>query len=86
MKYIMFKRQFGSLTKYVPVIFPKEEIHSNIAEALLAGPLKGAVVHSAGEIDLALGVATGRSQTLGVQFDPTDGDRIAMCDYGGCFE
>lgn len=86
MKYVMFKKIGETITHYIPIIFPNHLVHSDIAEAMISGPLVGYEVHSAGEC-LTDGVnCFGSSSTLGVKSDPQDAFRILMNDYGGCFE
>lgn len=87
MKYVMFKKPFGQdTTHFVPIIFPNNLIHADVAKAMQKGPLKGYEVHSAGEIS-PLGMdCTGGSDTLGVKADPADTNRIQFNDYGMCYE
>jgi hypothetical protein len=85
-KYVMFKKKRLLLTQYVPIIFPNHEVHSDIASALLAGPLKGFKIHSAGDWSPISNEVSGRSSTLGLDYDPADKGRIVMSDYGGSFE
>lgn len=43
MKYVMFKR-----VGPVPTLFSEDLVHSDVAEGMVNGPLKGYKVHSAG--------------------------------------
>ena len=86
MKYVMFKR-VGPVDHYVPILFPENLVHSDVAEGMINGPLAGYKVHSAGFLP-SVGIHSsvyGGSETLGVQHDPEDSHRINLCDYGGCF-
>ena len=88
MKYIMFKREMTSVAHYVPILFSETLIHSDVAKAMIDGPLKDYKVHSGGflsSVEIPSSVYGG-SETLGVQHDPKDTHRINMSDYGGCFE
>lgn len=88
MKYIMFKARNSKglrVTHFAPVIFPSSMVHADVAKSMLAGPLKGYKVHSAGEINPLNMVVYGSSETLGVQHDDCDTDRIKRADYGGLF-
>lgn len=89
MKYIMLKKEQGLITRFVPIIFPNELVHSYVANALLSSEqLEGFQVHSAGElssIDVG-GNISGDSITLGISSNPDDARRITMADYGGCLE
>lgn len=88
MKYVMFRKALDSVTLFVPVIFPNALVHADVAEAMMAGPLKDHFVHSAGEVSLFGGRAavSGESETLNRKCDPGDARRIMMSDYGGLIE
>lgn len=90
MKYVMFKRKLGKgkdsgVVQFIPVIFPNQLVHADVAEALMeGGPLDGCTVHSAGEwTGMA---AVGGSETLKIKSDPADTRRILLNDYGMAFE
>lgn len=86
MKYVMFiKDEGGDFPIAYPVLFPNNLVHQEVAEALMAGPLEGFKVRSAGEltsVGKGQGV-TGKSDTIGVQSHPDDERIINMQDYGG---
>lgn len=83
MKYIMFKQQQSEMTKLIPVIFPNDFVHKDIADALQQTVLKGSEIHSAGFISPLNLLPEGRSETLNVKADPdTDEMVIKMNDYG----
>lgn len=81
----MFKHEDGTLTRFVPVIFPAALAHADVAEAMRRAMPTGCTVHSAGEVDPAWDVSGG-SEALGVRSDPEDGRRMFMADYGGLSE
>lgn len=83
MKYIMFQQQHGEMTKLVPVIFPNDLVHKEVADALQQLVLKDTVIHSAGSISLLNLKPEGRSTTLNIEADhDTDELVIKMNDYG----
>lgn len=87
MKYVMFVKEGGeSVGLAYPVIFSNHLVHDEVAKALLAGPLEGFTVRSAGELSsLDMGKCVGgKSDTLGVGSHPDDEHIINMQDYGGC--
>ena len=88
MKYVMFiKDEDGELPIAYPVLFPNNLVHQEVAEALMAGPLEGFKVRSAGDLTSTgkgYGVG-GHSETLKVTAHPDDERIIDMQDYGGCF-
>lgn len=87
MKYIMFKRKTKGLTHYLPVVFPNQVVHADMAAACEASPaFKGYRVHSAGEFTPMSCECSGRSDTLGVESGPQDSRRILLNDYGACIE
>lgn len=84
MKYIMFKRQVGDMTKLIPVIFPNDLVHKDVADALQQGTLKNTTIQSAGFISPLNLKPEGGSETLNVNSNPaTDEMVIKMNDYGG---
>lgn len=88
MKYIMFKIKLGKdLEKKVPIIFPNELVHSQVARGLMphlreiSDEVK---IASAGDIIWPIGCniqTGGRSETLKTIANPDDGEDIAMYDY-----
>jgi len=88
MKYVMFIRDDeGGFSVAYPVLFPNNLVHEEVASALMAGPLEGFKVRSAGELtSMGKGAGVGgRSMTLDVETHPDDESIINMQDYGGCF-
>lgn len=84
MKYIMFKGQIGDMTKLIPVIFPNDLVHKDVADALQQGALKNTTIHSAGFINPLNLKPEGGSETLNINSDPeVDEIVIKMNDYGG---
>jgi hypothetical protein len=78
----MLKRPVVGMMQFVPVIFSDLIIHAEMVESLLAGPLKGFTVHSAGFISPMLKQCYGRSESLGVASDEEqDTKRIQYADY-----
>lgn len=83
MKYIMFKRDQGDLSKLIPIIFPNDLVHADVAKALQESVLKGTSIVSAGSISPLNLQAEGRSETLNVESNPVlDSHVIKMNDYG----
>lgn len=83
MKYIMFQQQQGEMTKLVPVIFPNDLVHKDVADALQQLVLKDTAIHSAGFISPLNLKPEGGSETLNIKADPdTDELVIKMNDYG----
>lgn len=90
MKYIVFKQQHESGgTLLVPIVFPDMLVHSMVAEALLAGPLKDFVPDSAGFLS-SLSVDAnchGESESLKLKANPErDIPLLKMADYGSMHE
>lgn len=83
MKYIMFERTDGGLTRRWPVIIPNGLTHSEMAEALLkTEELQGAKVLSAGECNVGFVSCHGKSSTLGVgSLEREDDEIINGNDY-----
>lgn len=87
MKYVMFVQENPELKLFVPIVFPSHMVHKDVAEAMIAGPLAGYTVHSAGEVSPLSMECFGKSTTLGVKSDgDADTLRIQMNDYGGAME
>lgn len=83
MKYIMFKQQVGDMDKLVPIIFPNDLVHEDVAKALQESVLKDHTIVSAGSISLLNLKAEGRSETLNIESNPVmDSHVIKMNDYG----
>lgn len=83
MKYIMFKHDQGDLSKLIPVIFPNDLVHADVAKALQESVLKGTSIISAGSISPLNLQAEGGSETLNIESNPiVDSHVIKMNDYG----
>jgi len=85
MKYIVLRRRGpGDLSVLVPVVFPNNEVHSQVAEALLAhATFAGCEVVSAGNCSLMCAGVGGESETLGLSSrGHLDRVLIEACDYG----
>lgn len=83
MKYIMFKQDQGELSKLIPVIFPNDLVHEDVAKALQQTVLKDHSIFSAGSISPLNLIAEGHSETLGIASSPeVDSYVIKMNDYG----
>lgn len=83
MKYIMFKQEQGEMTKLIPVIFPNDLVHKDVADALQQSVLANSEIHSAGFISPLNLKPEGKSETLNITADPdTDELVIKMNDYG----
>ena len=82
MKYIMFKRQLESgITQKLPVLFPSELVHADMAKAVLAlDGMEKAEAVSAGEWS-PIGGCSGRSETLKLKSHISDTAIIVMHDY-----
>jgi hypothetical protein len=86
MKYVMFRAKIGAVHRLVPVIFPEFMVHKDVAHHMLRNiDLRrgGAEVVSAGKIELNGVTCYDRSETLGVESRPRDGQVIEM--YGVLF-
>ncbi|WP_139841349.1 hypothetical protein [Acinetobacter sp. ANC 4204] len=87
MKYIMFRQQQCGMTKLIPVIFPNDFVHKDVADALQQTVLKDSEIHSAGFISPLNLLPEGRSETLNVAADPDTDERvIKMNDYGAAWQ
>lgn len=91
MKYVMLQRTLSTsmdddnVTMY-PIIFPKELVHKDIAEAIAKiisnfWSENEVQIISAGEINLTAGFVHGFSDTLKLNSDPADDIVISMVDY-----
>lgn len=90
MKYVMFEVTHGSFTRYLPVIFPDDLVHSDIAENV-----SNAIAQSFEITKLEINVANagfinsmdcdvsvyGRSETLNLDSNPEDSLIIKLHDY-----
>lgn len=87
MKYVVIRAKMGNLTREIPIIFPNDLTHKDVARAVvkMIPEAKDGVPVSAGEVNsFALGAKPfGKSVTLGLSARPEDEQLIAMCDYGG---
>jgi hypothetical protein len=86
MKYIMFSITIGSIQFKVPIIFPNNLVHSEIAQAMLPVFQRhfgecSPVVISAGDYDPIDSVCYGKSETLKVSASPDDGKIILTYAY-----
>jgi hypothetical protein len=86
MKYVMLRCRIGSITKMVPIIFPNELVHQDVAEAIthLIGMKHGwdAEVVGAGEVGgLDVSACSGGSETLSVSSRKEDASVINGYDY-----
>lgn len=89
MKYVMLAQQLSGqgLTQFVPIIFPKQLVHAEVAKAILP-LLNKATTVSAGEVNfLADGTVHcyGYSKTLGLGPRPDDALVISAIDYSWGF-
>lgn len=79
----MFKRQEDELSKLIPIIFPNDLVHADVAKALQETVLKDHTIFSAGSINPLNLKAEGRSETLGIESSSEiDSYVIKMNDYG----
>lgn len=52
MKYVMLRTQFGNMEQLVPIIFPNQLGHDQVAQAILRVLPNGGTVVSAGDVSL----------------------------------
>lgn len=85
MKYIMFRVRIGDTEKFLPIIFPDELVHSDIAETIKSLILSryrwNIDVSSAGSINIGATTCGGKSETLVSASDPSDAKIIQLYDY-----
>ena len=85
MKYIMIESIIGGGTKYTPIIFPDDLIHSCVAEHAVTMLIKEhgwtAVVRSAGFITGDFKACFGNSETLKIGHHADDADIIHSYNY-----
>lgn len=87
MKYIMFERPLGkgvggSLVQKVPIIFPNDLTHSEVAKALLTmKELEGAHPTSAGQVTFNNAQVSFNSSTLNLSSKPEDSELIQLMDH-----
>lgn len=85
----MLQTKVRDLTMHVPIIFPKELIHAQVAKAIIKGcaGMKDAVAVSAGSIDIHGKVERGSgSDTLNLKANlPKDQEIINGIEYGSVF-
>lgn len=78
MKYVMFQVE----DQKIPIIFPEQLVHAEVAAVVKAVLSNGAKVVSAGLITAMAVVATdGDSETLGLKSDPADANIINAYPY-----
>ncbi len=83
MKYIMFKQQMDDIDKLIPIIFPNDLVHEDVAKALQQSVLEDCSIASAGFINPLNLKAEGGSETLNIESNPEiDSHVIKMNDYG----
>lgn len=83
MKYIMFKQQMDDIDKLIPIIFPNDLVHEDVAKALQQSVLEDCSIVSAGIINPLNLKAEGGSETLNIESNPEiDSHVIKMNDYG----
>jgi hypothetical protein len=86
MKYVMFSVTISGLARKVPIIFPDILVHKEVAHGMkpvFARHFENctAVPVSAGDYDPVTNVCSGKSDTLKLESDPTDGPVISTYDY-----
>lgn len=82
MKYIVFKKMHGDMRRLTPIIFPNTLVHIDVAQTMMAGPLKGWLPDSAGTYVPSSGDCCEKSDTLGLAAKPDrDTLLIRMNDY-----
>lgn len=90
MKYIMFEVDIGTLTKKVPVVFPNELVHREVAGVLvpmLHKQFGSCRCISAGEFSPITGDCSGRSSTMKLDSRGEEDSAIIIgCDYGAGLE
>lgn len=88
MKYVILRCARPTFIHSVPIIFPKELVHSDVARALChMRQLADYEPVSAGEVSIGMDcTCSGFSETLQLGTRPGDEQLINMVDYGGCFE
>lgn len=87
MKYVMLVKMIGDMKVYMPIIFPNNAVHADIANAVMDSESgEGYSVHSAGFLSPLDMKPYGESESLGVEYDPQDARRIMAADYGGLID
>lgn len=85
MKYVVIQAMVGSLVREIPVIFPNDLSHVDVAKAIILGckEVQCGVPISAGFINsFELDASThGHSITLNLDARQEDQELIRMCDY-----
>ena len=89
MKYIMFEVKVGNLTQKVPIIFPNNLVHADVAKRMKHCLIRdhnmdGVEVVAAGDAHVEAR-CSGRSETLKLESQLEDSFTINFIDYGGAF-
>lgn len=83
MKYVMMERDIGDgVIQLIPVLFPKDLIHEDMAKAITKMLPKAKAV-AAGECHVRVISTHGRSETLQLDARVGDADVINVIDYSG---
>lgn len=82
MKYVMFDCPLGGAVVKIPVIFPNNLVHADVAKAFLQCLPPGSKPSTAGEVSLLAEDTHGKSTTLGLPSSPQDKLVINMGQYG----
>jgi len=80
MKYIMFEKSVPGGVQRIPIIFPDQLVHVDVAEAIQNIIGKGRPV-SAGSLAVHVFSVSGESTTLGLKHNPEDMGTICLWDY-----
>lgn len=80
MKYIMYEKEINELKRKIPIIFPSELVHIQVAKALkdLVGT---SIIVGAGDFNLLTLECTGKSTTLGIGSKEGDSSIIKNYEY-----
>jgi len=83
-KYILVERVLeGGIAQHIPILFPKELMHSEVAQALAraTGDLSGCRPVRAGFVDLKADATHGASESLGLGSSAGDAEWINGFPY-----
>lgn len=88
MKYVIIRTKMpnSNLIRELPIIFPNDLTHAEVAAAILRGvtEARGGIPISAGTINsFDMGIPHGGSATLGMNSRVKDEKIIQLCDYDG---
>lgn len=80
MKYIMYEKKVGDLIRKIPIIFPNELVHIEVARALsnLIGTSR---IVGAGDCYIKVDSCFGNSTTIGIKSKPEDKEIINDFEY-----